>query len=91
MGYMTRYKLEWEPRKEAVSIFLEANEETFYGINSDGSSAEEVKWYDHDKDIIALSKQFKDVLFTLSGEGEEAEDIWKKYFQNGKKNNCAKQ
>lgn len=42
------------------------------------------KWYEHQKDMKAISRAFPDVLFTLSGEGEEAEDIWKEYYLNGK-------
>lgn len=45
---------------------------------------ESCKWYDHDKDMVAVSRDFPDTLFELSGEGEESGDIWKKYFLNGK-------
>jgi hypothetical protein len=41
------------------------------------------KWYDHDKDMISVSKKFNGVLFVLYGNGEEVGDIWKKYFYNG--------
>jgi len=38
---------------------------------------EEIKWYDHRKDMLKLSLEFPDVLFTLSGAGEEPGDLWK--------------
>ena len=44
---------------------------------------ESVKWYDHRKDMIRVSKDYPDILFTLSGEGEEPEDLWKEYYLNG--------
>ncbi len=31
-----------------------------------------------------MSKHFAEVVFSLSGEGEESGDIWTKYFLNGK-------
>jgi hypothetical protein len=41
------------------------------------------KWYDHEEDMISVSKKFNGVLFVLTGHGEERDDIWKKYFYNG--------
>ena len=46
--------------------------------------ADSCKWYEHTKDMIKLSKLFPDILFTLHGEGEEAGDMWYKYYLNGK-------
>jgi NAD+--asparagine ADP-ribosyltransferase len=45
---------------------------------------EQCRWYDHEFDMRRVSKHYKDVLFTLKGEGEESEDLWVKYFLNGK-------
>lgn len=43
-----------------------------------------LKWYDHEKEMKQLSKEFPDVLFKLHGEGEDKYDIWDKYFMGGK-------
>jgi hypothetical protein len=45
---------------------------------------DEMKWYEHEDDMKNFSKLFPKVLFTLEGTGEEAGDMWVKYFQNGK-------
>ncbi len=46
------------------------------------------KWYEHEKHMKELSKIYPETTFLLEGEGEESEDIWRKYFKNGKKQVC---
>lgn len=54
--------------------------------SNDGS-----KWYEHEEEMRDLSKEFPDVVFKLHGEGEDNEDIWDKYFMNGKMQSCPAQ
>ena len=62
-------------------VIKDDSDNTYYGV-LDGS--DRCKWYSHDEDMRKLSERFPRVLFTLSGEGEESSDIWKKYYLNGK-------
>ncbi len=45
---------------------------------------EKVAWYEHDKDMKALSLHFPDMVFKLEGAGEDRDDVWVKYYHNGK-------
>jgi len=45
---------------------------------------EEMKWYDCDDDMVELSKEFPEYVFTVYGEGEERDDNWKAYYYKGK-------
>ena len=47
-----------------------------------------MKWYDHDKDMLALSKAFPNIVFVLTGEGEERDDNWISYYKNGQMETC---
>lgn len=49
---------------------------------------EACKWYDHEEHMKWLSEQWPDTVFLLEGEGEEAGDMWKKYFKNGEMQVC---
>jgi hypothetical protein len=35
-----------------------------------------------------ISKEYPNVIFELSGEGEESGDVWKNYYMNGKVQKC---
>lgn len=34
------------------------------------------KWYDYEKDMRSIAKDFPDFIFTLEGTGEDQGDIW---------------
>lgn len=103
MGYYTVYSLGADhydhktgTRTDDVSGDLrdEINEELRkrdvieYALTEDWSCYDAVKWYDHDDDMIEVSKMFPDVLFCLHGEGETSEDMWDAYYLNGKMQYC---
>jgi hypothetical protein len=46
------------------------------------------KWYGHADDMLAVSNKHPNTLFKVHGEGEEAGDIWDKWFLNGKMQVC---
>jgi len=47
----------------------------------DGTDA---KWYEHEEDMRSFSTLYPDYTFELTGLGEDQEDIWRKFFKNGK-------
>jgi hypothetical protein len=71
---------------DIVADYIKAQE--FWGTTSNGGCDEAHKWYEHEVDMAKLSIAVPDVLFRLSGEGEESGDIWDKYFLNGKMQIC---
>ncbi len=94
MGYMTFYTLvvgDWEheisdDRHEQILDWLEHDEnfrnelEDFHESGMNGYT----KWYEHDRDMLRLSRTFPDVLFVLWGEGEDPGDLWKCYYLGGR-------
>ncbi|TCM89639.1 hypothetical protein EV294_112104 [Paenibacillus sp. BK033] len=87
MGYYTKYKVKITPESEAVRQSIEADDD-LYAIHEDGDS---YKWYGHEDDMRELSIKYPEHTFELRGEGEEAGDIWRKYFKNGKMQYCPAQ
>lgn len=55
-----------------------------YLLDDHVNYGESMKWYSHEKDMDALSLLYPNLLFTLSGEGEESGDMWRQYHRNGK-------
>ena len=88
MGYYTRYELTANPDAQLVWDAVKENENINYAVGEDGHSGESCKWYKNEDDMVEFSKKFPSVTFRLHGEGEEAGDLWDKYFRNGKKQIC---
>ncbi len=95
MGYMTYYSLvvgddgkhvvppqrcgevlDWLDRDDRFRDELE----DFHERGANGYT----KWYDHDRDVLRLSRAFPEILFVLWGQGEEAENLWKCYYFEGR-------
>lgn len=96
MGYYTYYNIEAyentasisEEREKEICKFMRENEsfDYFYQANAErfyDFFYESIKWYDHDEDMIEISKAFPTVTFVLYGEGEERDDNWIAYYKNG--------
>lgn len=96
MGYYTRYELEIieKPKsfdEDKLEFFMfkkqKGGSSFMYAMEYEGGYFEaggECKWYEHDSDMQELSKEFPELVFKLSGEGEESGDIWVKYYKGGK-------
>lgn len=98
MGYYTNYTLTISPYNGKGSVPLQDREalekelermNVFEGIDVEYSSyTYDLKWYDHDTDMIKLSMKFPFMLFCLHGDGEDSEDFWDTYYRNGEVQHC---
>lgn len=84
MGYYTRFKLAViVGNNDVIQEFRDENENADCAIEG-----EDCKWYSHEEDLKKFSTKHPEVLFKLSGTGEEAGDMWVKYVKNGKMQVC---
>lgn len=89
MAYLTYYSLYIESQTpdqhmEAIAILRELSDEASYALFATGDPNRWWAWYEHEDDMRQLSARFPDMLFTLSGNGEQYDDIWVKYFKAGR-------
>ena len=95
MGYYTYFELKWIKEKNSVKIICDCkiiedlNEISGYAFSKgekerEAGSGGKIKWYEYEKDMNELSKKYPKILFELSAEGEESEDMWKARFRDGK-------
>ena len=87
MGYYTRYTLEakrLDDEAELIADFVSGCEEASFALTPEGASSDSQKWYDHEEHLKEFSARHPGYVFVLKGEGEEAGDIWAKYFVGGK-------
>lgn len=100
MGYYTNYKLELIG--ENGFFLLAATKAAEKAIESlDGSEflgteipvCNGIYWYGKffdvsagEEEIVSLSRLYPDVLFQVTGDGEDSDDFWREYIQDGKTN-----
>lgn len=89
MPYLTYYSLQIESQapaehKKALAVLLDSSDEAVDALFATGDPNKWCRWYEHEDDMRRLSSRFPDMLFTLSGTGEEYDDIWVKYFKAGR-------
>jgi hypothetical protein len=87
MGYYTNYSLSIKKgNNDLISEFVREN--SGYVLNINGKSLGECRWYGHERDLKEFSTRHPKAVFELKGVGGDNLDIWIKYFQNGKCQNC---
>ena len=97
MGYYTKfdmyaYNVETrepisEEQEKAIAAKLweiTSGHKRFCPKHIDDVFEENMKWYDHEEDMMNLSVEYPNILFVLEGIGEEFPDAWRKWFHNGK-------
>ena len=101
MGYATNYNMtvrhvKDEEEYKALLDTLDSYGIIRYALDSGDlcgneayfSSYDSVKWYEHEEDMKEISRLFPDMVFQLTGDGEDTGDIWEKYFKNGECEEC---
>lgn len=94
MSYYTEYSAEIDTRElttptdaqieQINKAYKEVSEVSGGLVDEEGCCEDSGKWYDHEVDVAAISKKYPTLIFELQGHGEEVEDLWIKYFLNGK-------
>lgn len=89
MPYLTYYSLQIESEssakhEQAIAALRDSSDDAADALFSTGDPNKWCRWYEHEDEMRRLSSRFPDMLFTLSGVGEEYDDIWVKYFRAGR-------
>lgn len=50
----------------------------------DEVSLGDCRGYDREKDMLRISTRFPEILFVIYGDGDDSDDLWYEYWQNGK-------
>jgi hypothetical protein len=86
MGYYTDYKLEYKGDLDQETLITKLEEVSGYRWWDNYLTLPDVKWYEHDHHMEVISREYPDILFILTGEGEESGDVWRKYFKTVSRN-----
>ena len=69
---------------DVLKVLVEIAPGYFEGCSRiDDAFYDTIKWYDHNEDMIELSKRFPNYVFILEGQGEDPDDRWRAFYCNG--------
>ena len=77
------------PKESDVLKYLSKLNPVIFGLSDNDSEFIDflympIRWPNRENELIKVSEKFKNVIFTLHSEGEEAGNIWNEYYFNGK-------
>jgi len=82
MGYYTDFEVSVDDYAIGNDLDKTLKEVTKYSFRN--GYLQEAKWYDWKRDMLTISNAYPEAIFTVEGNGEEAGDMWRAYFKNGK-------
>lgn len=94
MGYYTSYSITIKNVDEfPENVYHDILKVSTYGeddvmLSHSSIDTAPIKWYDAIEDMIEISKKYPSYIFEIYGDGEESDDYWKQYIQNGKTQNA---
>ena len=85
MGYYTQFSFNYlEGSEEDFRSLLEDIDGLLGGHDAATNESVYAKWYDHEKDMKALSEKYPDLTFSVEGDGEETMDLWQCFWHAGR-------
>lgn len=88
MGSFTSFKLTYTAPAGIVvdeeTLVSDDYEFTIADLVRGGDDTREIKWYQHEAEMLSLSRLYPTVLFALTGRGEESYDMWRTWYRSGK-------
>jgi len=86
MGYSTEFSLVINngPNSLIKDLILDSEKQYIgHALLESGENNFDCKWYSHSNDMAKFSLKHPNVLFILTGQGEDSFDSWRKYYKNG--------
>lgn len=88
MSYSTQYSLEYDTPDDHEDIKDFILKDISYLVDFEieallGGGTLTAPWYEHEEEVLNLSRGFPATIFILYGTGSEQGDVWKKRFING--------
>lgn len=77
------YDMTYELEQIAFGAQDREDFEKYGPLDFDAWTGDEMKWYNHENDMIALSKNHPNIIFLVEGIGEEFPDAWHMWVHNG--------